>query len=225
MNGALQRTAAAVTARLFFDRPGGGLALVLDELAHGMVVVTVTGRVLHANLAARHEFARRKVLILREGHLHTANVEQSRLLVQALAKAETGRRSLVALRCNGAQLGVAVVPLRTDRTDRNDRNDRSDEAPAVALVFSRASVCDSVMLCFFARTYGLTPAEEQVLAILCQGYSAPEIAVQLNVAVSTVRSHVRSLCVKTHSNGVRALVGQVAVLPPIGASLLHDPLH
>jgi DNA-binding NarL/FixJ family response regulator len=38
-----------------------------------------------------------------------------------------------------------------------------------------------------------------VLAILCQGYSAPEIAVQLNVAVSTVRSHVRSLCAKTQS--------------------------
>jgi DNA-binding CsgD family transcriptional regulator len=86
-------------------------------------------------------------------------------------------------------------------------------------------VCDAVMLCFFARTHGLTPTEEQVLAILCQGYSAPQIAVQLNVAVSTVRSHVRSMCAKTHTNGVRALVGQVAVLPPIGAAYLQDALH
>ena len=54
---------------------------------------------------------------------------------------------------------------------------------------------------------------------------AEEIAEQLDVAVSTVRSHVRSMCAKTHSNGVRALVGQVAVLPPIGAAHLQDPLH
>jgi DNA-binding CsgD family transcriptional regulator len=94
----------------------------------------------------------------------------------------------------------------------------------VALVFSRASVCDAVMLCFFARTHGLTPSEEQVLGILCQGYSAPEIALQLQVAVSTIRSHVRSMCAKTSSNGVRALVGQVAVLPPIAAAHLQD-LH
>jgi DNA-binding CsgD family transcriptional regulator len=48
--------------------------------------------------------------------------------------------------------------------------------------------------------------------------------VQLKVAVSTVRSHVRSLCAKTHSNGVRALVGRVAVLPPLGTAV-HDPVH
>jgi DNA-binding CsgD family transcriptional regulator len=98
-------------------------------------------------------------------------------------------------------------------------------SPAIALILSRASVCDALMLCFFARSHGLTPAEEQVLGILCQGYSAPEVAVRLHVAVSTVRSHVRSLCTKTHSNGVRALVGQVAVLPPLGAVQLQDPLH
>jgi DNA-binding CsgD family transcriptional regulator len=109
-----------------------------------------------------------------------------------------------------------VLPLRPDRPL---------EAPNVALVFSRSSVCDPVMLCFFARTHGLTPSEEQVLAILCQGCSAPQAAVQLGVAVSTVRSHVRSMCVKTHANGVRALVGQVAVLPPIGAAHLHAPIH
>jgi DNA-binding CsgD family transcriptional regulator len=81
------------------------------------------------------------------------------------------------------------------------------------------------MLCFFARTHGLTPTEEQVLTILCQGYSTPQIAVQLNVAVSTVRSHVRSMCAKTQSHGVRALVGKVAVLPPLGMPRVHEPIH
>jgi DNA-binding CsgD family transcriptional regulator len=83
------------------------------------------------------------------------------------------------------------------------------------LVLARPTVCESLMLCFFARNHGLTGAEEQVLGFLCQGYSAPETAAQLKVAVSTVRSHVRSLCAKTGSSGMRELVSRVAVLPPV----------
>jgi DNA-binding CsgD family transcriptional regulator len=216
MDGAVDNASAAAYASEPPEAQAGELALVMDELSHGVLVASVQGQLLHANQAARQELARRSVLAVHDGHLHTTDDRQERLLVQALAKAETGRRSLIALRAGPVRLSIAVVPLRPERPLR---------APPVALVFSRASVCDALMLCFFARTHGLTHTEEQVLGILCQGYSAPEIAVQLNVAVSTVRSHVRSLCTKTHSNGVRALVGQVAVLPPLGAARLQDPIH
>ena len=81
------------------------------------------------------------------------------------------------------------------------------------------------MLCFFAQSHGLTATEEQVLGILCQGFSAPQIATQLKVAVSTVRSHVRSLCAKTRSSGVRELVNRVAVLPPVAPTLRHEVMH
>ncbi len=199
------------------ESPGLGLAPFMDELSHGVLLASLRGQLLHANQAGRHELARRHVLMVHEGLLHTIDAAQSRILVQALGKAETGRRSLMALRTAGRQrVSIAVVPLRPERPL---------DTPNVALVFSRGSVCDPVMLCFFARTHGLTPSEEQVLGILCQGYSAPQTAVHLGVAVSTVRSHVRSMCAKTHANGVRALVGQVAVLPPIGTAHLHDPIH
>jgi DNA-binding CsgD family transcriptional regulator len=198
------------------ESAAGSLGLLMDELAYGVLVSNTRGRLLHANLAARRELARRRVLTVQDGQLQTTDPAQARALAQALSKAEGGRRSLLALPCDGQRLSVAVVPLRAERPH---------EAPSVALMLSRPAVCDAVMLCFFARAHGLTPSEEQVLAILCQGCSAPEIAVQLKVAVSTVRSHVRSMCAKTHSSGVRALVGQIAVLPPIGACQMQDPLH
>lgn len=216
MDAALEPGAGAAFTHRLREAAASGLSLVMDELAYGVLLASAEGQLLHANQTARHELARRRLLAVNEGQVQTADAGQSRVLVQAFAKAESGRRSLIALRAGGSRLSIAVVPLRPDRPGT---------AAAVALIFSRASVCDSVMLCFFARTHGLTPCEEQVLAILCQGHSAPEVAQQLNVAVSTVRSHVRSLCAKTQSNGVRALVGQVAVLPPVGASHLHDALH
>jgi len=215
MNGVMNDGAVAAPRR-DLDATGSGLAMIMDELAHGVLVASATGQLLHANQAARHELARRQVLTVHEGQLQTTDARQSRVLLQALEKAETGLRSLIALRFATGRLSIAVVPLRGQQPRAR---------MPIALFLSRASVCDALMLCFFARSHGLTPAEEQVLSILCQGYSAPEIAAQLNVAVSTVRSHIRSLCAKTHTNGVRALVGQVAVLPPLGAACLQDPLH
>lgn len=199
------------------DDWGGGLSMLMDELAHGILVASVQGRVLHANQAARAELSRRHVVSVVDGLLQAPDVKQSRVLLQALSKGGMGLRSLVCLRSEeGWSLSVAVLPLRPESAQKPG---------SVALVFSRASVCDALMLCFFARSYNLTNCEEQVLAILCQGYSAPEIALQLHVAVSTVRTHVRSLCTKTQSNGVRALVRRVAVLPPLGPSRRPDAVH
>jgi DNA-binding CsgD family transcriptional regulator len=196
---------------------GGGLALLFDELAHGVVITTVEGRVLHANQAARNELARRRVLSTRNDVLQAATPESTRVLQDALARSAVGKRSLIDLAAPaGPALAVALVPLRTAH---------GGVPPRTALMFSRAVVCDSLMLCFFARANRLTATEEQVLGILCQGYSAPQVATQLKVAVSTVRSHVRSLCAKTRSSGVRELVSRVAVLPPVAPPLWHEPMH
>lgn len=189
----------------------GFLSLLVDELSHGVLVVSPGGRLLHANQAARRVLRQQKSLTIQHAHLVAAHPGQGRELLDAVARGAAGRRSLVRLHAPGTPtLSIAVLPLRAAQ---------APQPGAVALVLSRATVCDSLMLCFYARTYGLTNMEEQVLAILCQGYSAPEAARQLHVAVSTIRSHVRSMCAKTQTNGVRALVGQVAVLPPLGHSL------
>ena len=196
-----------------------GLAFMLmNELAFGVVVVTLQGRVVQANQVARQELGRFRVLGAVDHQLRTVCADDARTLQDALAKAGRGKRSLISMPASGGivALTLAVLPLRCDAAG----------APAhAALIFSRALVCETLMLCFFARSHGLTNTEEHVLSILCQGYSAPEIAVQMNVAVSTVRSHVRSLCAKTRSSGVRELINRVAVLPPVAPSVMHEQMH
>jgi DNA-binding CsgD family transcriptional regulator len=215
MEGISEGAYDAVLASGLREGASNGVSLLMDELAYGVLLVSPKGQLLHANKAARDEIARRQAVTVHEGLVQATDATQSAMLLQALSKAETGRRSLVTLRGRARRpMSIAVVPLR----------DHGPHAP-IALIFSRATMCDAVMLCFFSRAHGLTPTEEQVLAILCQGASAPDAARQLNVAVSTVRSHVRSMCAKTQCNGVRALVGLVAVLPPIGAAHLQVPLH
>lgn len=202
--------------------PGGGpageagLSQLMDEFVHGVLVLSLQGQLLHSNQAARHELSRRRLLWSEQRSLRCCNPQDARCLHEAIARVGQGKRSLLSLStARGDSLTLAVLPLRQG----------AGPPDRAALVFSRATVCDSLMLCFFARSHGLTRTEELVLGILCQGHSAPEIARHMQVAVSTIRSHVRSLCAKTRSSGVRDLVNRVAVLPPVATALLHQPMH
>ena len=186
------------------------LSVLIDALAHGVVVVNERAQLIHTNQAARTELKRRRMLEQVGGEIHAITPADGKTLQGALVKAVAGKRSLVKVSGGGLSLMLAVVPLQRDPSAWQTR---------IALFFSRTDVCDSGMFGFFSRSYGLTQTEEQVLVILCRGLSTPEIAVQMNVAVSTVRSHVRSLCAKTGSSGVRELVNHVAALPPVA------PLH
>lgn len=196
---------------------GSALALLMDELAHGVLVTTVEGRLLHANQAAHRELGRRRVLETRHSVLHACSAGDGKILRQALANVAEGKRSLIELTAaQGSVLTLAVLPLKAQEPG---------QPPNAAVLFARATVCEALMLYFFARSHALTATEEQVLGILCQGLSAPQIAAQMDVAVSTIRSHVRSLCTKTHSSGVRQLVNRVAVLPPVAPPFWHQSVH
>ena len=76
---------------------GAGLALLMDELAYGVVVIRTDGRLLHANQAARHELERRRVLGLRQHAVAACNAEDTVILHDAVARAAAGKRSMITL--------------------------------------------------------------------------------------------------------------------------------
>lgn len=193
---------------------GDLMAQVIDELACGVMILTLEGKTLHVNEVARTVLARSR--LLEDGHLPCdATSDNGKALAFALARVAEGKRSLVSLAIEGRPLALAAVPLKGE----------PGTPTRVALVFSRTAIHDSLMLVFFARSHGLTPTEEHVLGFVCQGYSAPEVAKQMKVAVSTIRSHVRSMCAKTRSCGVRELVNRVAMLPPVAPASVQEKLH
>lgn len=191
------------------------LALLLDELAHGVLIVSTQGKILHANQAARRELDRAAVLGAERGELKVLMPPDAKAFQNAMGKAMAGKRGLIKLAAEGVDFTLALVPLQRQPGSPCDR---------VALMLSRVGVSESGVFGAFARNHGLTHTEEQVLVLLCRCLSTPEIATQMKVAVSTVRSHVRSLCAKTASSGVRELVNHVAILPPI-APLSIGQIH
>jgi DNA-binding CsgD family transcriptional regulator len=183
------------------------LALLIDEMSLGVVLVNSSGQVCHSSRAAQDSMLNSNLLRVQAGQLQASSPADHKALLDALCQARNGLRSLLELSSNGASLLLSVVPLARQF---------AESGAAIGLFFQRSAICDAQVFLLFARKFNLTSRERQVLTFLCRGLSTPEIADELNIAVSTVRSYVLSLCYKTASQGTRELINRIAMLPPAG---------
>ena len=192
------------------------LAAALDELDYGIVLLFDGMNVVHINDAARVELDDAHPLQLLGSELRPKLARDVAPLHEAVTSASMrGLRRLLTLGKDSQRASVSVIPLEA-----------ADAGPrAVLVVLGKRAVCESLSVQGFAKGYGLTGAETRVLVGLCNGMPPAQIAVQLGVAVSTVRSQIGSLRLKTGAESIRALVRQVAVLPPVKSVLRSSGTH
>jgi DNA-binding CsgD family transcriptional regulator len=183
------------------------LAATLDEIDYGMLLLHDGPHVLQVNHAARAELDGAHPLQLLGRELRARHSHDVVPLADALRGAsQRGLRRLLTLGDGEQRASVSVVPLPAG-------DDTS--SPVTLLILGKRQVCELLTVQGFARSHGLTSAETRVLAALCQGTPPAEIAVQVGVAISTVRTQISTIRGKTGTESIRELVRQVAVLPPL----------
>lgn len=217
--------AALLPARL--DVTAEAMAAALDEIGQGLVIVDVpSARLRHANRQALTDCACHGTLELHDGHVRAPDPADDRALHLALAATTQGRRSLVRLRGCHAEVDAAASADRQLLADAPSKAPGSIAVAVVPLeaqggwpqamvVFGRRQVADTLAVGFFSRLHGLTPAEESVLRALCRGRKPAEITQDQGVAISTIRTHVNAIRVKTGAGSIREIAQQVATLPPM----------
>lgn len=186
------------------------LSCVIDELDYGLAVVTAQGRVLIANRMARQRWAEPEGEHQLIGHrLHAREAQADIALGQALNAAAAGQRRLLCVGDRQHELAAAMIPLGATSAAQR----------CVLVVYGKCLVCEQLSVDFYARTHGLTDAENRVLAALCAGDTPNAAARRYGVEVSTIRSQVASIRHKTQASSIADLVRKVAVLPPILTAL------
>lgn len=181
------------------------LSLMLDEIDYGMLLVSETAELLHINRAARADLDDGHPLQLLGRQLRARHPQDLARLHDALAGAsQRGLRRLLALGDGGARANIAVIPLG---------------GAATLVTLGRRQLNERISVQCFARLHALTPAETRVLESLCEGLQPREIAELGEVGLATVRTQIGSIREKTGAANIRALVRQVAVLPPMVSSL------
>jgi DNA-binding CsgD family transcriptional regulator len=189
----------------------GMLSRVLDEVDHGLVLVDLTGRILHANHPARRELASARALRNVDGMLSTGDPAWQPKLRQALRDAERDCRSIVELEHASDPLSLAFIPLAA--------LPGGAAIDTVLIMCSRRAGCENLTMQMFARAKRLTKAEQGVLAQLCAGQRAEEIAGLQGIRLSTVRTHIKNVRQKTGSNSIREVVHRVSRMPQIVSAL------
>lgn len=184
----------------------GCLALALDEIDYGIVVLNGAGELLHANRRAVAELAADHALELEGGRLRVRRGQDGALFNDALRAAGRGLRRLVELPQGDQSVSVALIPLHAP----------TGGMPAATLVLmGRRHLCENLSMQSYARANGLTSAETRVLQALCEGESAAVMARRQGVAMSTVRTHIASIRAKTGARSLQEVVRRVAALPPL----------
>ncbi len=178
------------------------LAAALDEIDYGIVLLGADGLVRHANQAARDELDEQHPLALLHGELRARRGPDAQALLGALHDAEhRGLRRLLTVGDGAQQASVSVVPLGLPG--------------ATLVILGKRRVSAELAVQGFARLHGLTGGEARVLSHLMGGARPAAIAAEHGVALSTVRTQIGSIRLKTGAASIRALVEQVARLPPL----------
>ena len=195
----------------------GLMARVLDEIDHGLLLVDLSGRIVHANHPARRELSAARALRNVDGMLGAGQALWQARIRQALRDAERGCRSIVELEHESEPLSLAFIPL--------DPREAGAAIDTVLIMCSRAAGCETLTMQMFARAKQLTRAEQNVLAQLCAGHGAEEIAGLQGICLSTVRTHIKNVRQKTGSSSIREVVHRVTRMPQIVSALrlaAHD---
>ena len=102
---------------------------------------------------------------------------------------------------------ASVCPARLlPLNDTNARELGVNQSDGYVLSLRKPAKDDPEALAAFCRLHGISPAEQAVLRALLRHASPEEIAVQLNLSLPTVRSHLLSLRRKTDTQRISQLL-------------------
>lgn len=193
------------------DGMAAALGHTLQEIGFGVVLIDDGGRIRYANPSGHMELRAQARLMDQDGCLVAPQGDQQRRLAAALADARRGRRSLVELGPAGRTRMFGFVPIA--------RPDRAAGDASVLVMCGREEPFESALMVLYAKAIGLTASERDVLACLCRGFMAQDIAEQRSVKLSTVRTQIGSIRDKIGARTVVELVAKVSSLPPLGSTV------
>ena len=200
---------SAAAVRATRDNHGSPLlTAVFEQLGLGVAVTMLDGLVLHLNQAARRALRDSAFDVGDDGRLFSLRATDAAALRSALSAATLERKSVIVVGDKRKGVTIAVQPL--------DFVVAGCPAKGVMLLFSLGPKLNASAVAAYADAHQLTPAESAVVAGLCDGLQAKEVAQRTRSSIATVRSHLRSIYYKTGARNLQDLLARVASLPPLG---------
>jgi len=174
------------------------MAEALDTLRHGVLLTDERSIVLHANRSAERMLREGGPIEVSSGVLRAKSVPANGELRKAITlaardEARIGRTG-TAIRLNGSHLPpifAHVLPMR------GGGRRASMQPRSVAAIFVDATSERLDGAAMIATAFGLTHAETRIVEKLLAGRSLAQTTAELGIAMTTTKTHLRSIFAKT----------------------------
>ncbi len=186
----------------------------LDSVGMGILLVERDGRLIHANRTGRRiaELGDGLSINASRVRLHTLDDDSAlrRTLAECLDAGEAGALGLSIARPSGADpIRMTVHPF----DHRAAGAPKGHRRPIALLLFSLPEEPIETHVDLLRRLFGLTPAEARICEQLVQGRSVQQLAIDLDIEVDTVRTHLKKIFAKLGVNRQAELIAKVASSP------------
>jgi DNA-binding CsgD family transcriptional regulator len=188
----------------------------LESLGYGLAVVDEARKVYYLNRRAETLLRSNTGLVLRGGCLHAENPETDHALKRLVQDASKGMGGGIAVAVmpareaihrQAAQYGLSAIPLKEEAAiSELARFARLPGRGVLLLIQDPLRVDAQAGLMPFAARHRITPAELRVLERLVAGLAPKQIADQFGLRISTVRTQLSQLFLKTSTRNQRELV-------------------
>lgn len=186
-------------------RHGQALHATLDMVDHAVFTLSHDGAMISCNRAAEAMLLRQDALMLRRRRI-VARRPQDDTALQALLHAATARESpqggaLLLPRDQGLPYQLSLAAIWTG------------EARQVVMIVTDPDSRDMGLAGRIRALYGLTRAEADIVMALCDGRTPEQLSQERGVALSTVRTQLKTVYQKMDCSRQSELVARVARLP------------
>jgi CRP-like cAMP-binding protein/DNA-binding CsgD family transcriptional regulator len=181
---------------------------VLDRLPTGVVLVDQNKKIILTNKSAQTIVDQKNGLVIKQNEVHATNLLDNRKFQELIRKAsnleyameDSGGAVMVSRKSSLHSMPILISPLRSKEYSYENRR------AAAALFISDPDLAIPGPHEIFRKLYGLTPSEARLSSALLQGKNVTQVARELHIKVNTVRSHLKSIFLKTGANRQSELV-------------------
>jgi DNA-binding CsgD family transcriptional regulator len=183
------------------------LSHLLSFVGYGIGICDSAGKVQFCNALLIDELAKFGV-DMAEGKTILQVVQANHVMLRATTKALGGLPSTVRLTNADSDdctpFLIAIGPIQLSKTELG-----------LMITSQKERLCDRSSLFAYGQVFGLTQTETIVLHHLSSGETPENIAKQLTLCISTIRSHIRAILAKVGVANIRSLSVELGRMPPL----------
>ncbi|WP_353141559.1 helix-turn-helix transcriptional regulator [Acinetobacter pragensis] len=180
---------------------------IFDRFKTGVILLSENLQVFYQNTFAQRLLAQTELLGVSHNQLlkTSADVQGklNNMLTSALHDAEKNEQHLILY----SQAERDILTLQISAMDSSDLQHADHQMPKViAVFFKQLNQKRELEAGYLKQLYQLTPSEIQICRLFANGLDLNEISEQANLTLSTVRTYLKQIYVKTHCSSQSELM-------------------